>query len=301
MNTESESVDEALESAENALRDFIQEVLEKEFGEEWLEKCGIPEKRIKQWEKWRDAEKKKDISSIVEDRILYYSDFSDLRSIINRHWRLFKPCFKDKNRILSRLKELKGFRDTVAHRRELLAPQRQVIHGYCGTIRRAITVYRSKQTPEGEYFPRIEYAKDSLGNVVRGSTIKENKRNILKPGDEVEYVIKAWDPLDEPLEYSYSANLTSGNRWSQDEKGDYVYRPELFGKVPDGRELGEGIWISSNRAIWIVRDEHIGASCGVFIYIRSKRKHHADRSTGTDDMVSFFYKVLPEEPPKKKS
>jgi len=43
MNTD--SVDNALEAAENALRDFVQEILEKEFGDKWLENCGVGEKR----------------------------------------------------------------------------------------------------------------------------------------------------------------------------------------------------------------------------------------------------------------
>jgi len=304
-----QSVDKALEAAENALRDFIQEVLEKKFAKEWLEKCGISEKRRKQWEEWRDKEKEKDPTGIAEDRVLYYSDFGDLRSIINRNWDLFEPCFKDKARIVSRLQELKGFRDTDAHRRELLTHQKQIVLGYCGEIRTAIIRYRSKQTPEGEYFPKIEYVKDSFGNISKGSFV--DKEHVLRPGDEVEFVVKAYDPLDEPLEYRFRAPGRESCQvtWEETKKaekynveldiGDVVLITPLFGFLPDGSKLVNSEWTTSNRATWRVTEEDIGTYCMIWIAIRSPRKYHA--SEELDDAVQFFYTVLPEEPPKKKS
>lgn len=286
MNTQ--SVDEALEAAENALRDFIREVLEKEYGDKWLENCGIEEKRIEQWKQFRDKEKKKDISGITEDRLLYYSDFSDLRSIINRHWRLFKPCFKDKNRILSRLQELKAFRDTDAHRRDLLTHQKQIVLGYCGEIRTAITEYRSKQTPEGEYFPRIEYVKDSFGNIVYSDptgigNVKDTKRTLF-PGDEVEFVVVAWDPAAEPLQYSFEVQGRD---------------PDLdFGVTSESKPVPQK-WVKTNRAILKILPEDIAADFFVEIKVKSSRQYHA--RTGFDDNVFFIYKVLPKESPKKKS
>jgi hypothetical protein len=274
MNTQ--SVDEVLEAAENALRDFIQEVLEREYGDKWLEKCGMPEKRIKQWEEYRDKEKEKDISGIAEDRILYYSDFGDLRSIINRNWNLYEPCFKDKNRILSRLQELKAFRDTDAHRRDLLTHQKQIVLGYCGEIRTAIIRYRSKQTPEGEYFPKIEYAKDSFGNIAQPDGSTADTGLILRPGDEVEFVVKAWDPLEQPLQYLFTLFIGT--------------RDALFGETPSG-------WTDNNRAKWNVSENHISANCRVIIWLRSNRPYHAHGDY--DDDVAFSYKVLPKEPPKK--
>jgi hypothetical protein len=53
---EANDVHQAFKEAENSLRDFIAYALEKRFGREWIERCGVSPQRIAKWEERKDAE-----------------------------------------------------------------------------------------------------------------------------------------------------------------------------------------------------------------------------------------------------
>lgn len=164
------------------------------------------------------------------------------------------------------LSELERLRDPDAHRRELLPHQKHLILGIGGEIRTRLVRFRSKQETTEDYFPRIESARDSLGSIWTPNAGHVAKtvftRQVLRPGDRVDFTITATDPFGEDLEYAaetdQGANIT---------------------------------WGPTNTFTITVGKEHIGKYFSVLLYIRSKREFHATKYH--DDKVEFDYSVLP--------
>lgn len=100
---------------ENELRIFIEKKLREEYGEEWWQK-GVP-LRVR-----RSAEKKKAKEPDSSLGLLCYTEFNDLRRIVQKeeNWHnIFKKYFKTLERIISKLDELETIRHTIAHTRLL--------------------------------------------------------------------------------------------------------------------------------------------------------------------------------------
>src|SRR6266536_3397353 len=79
-------VTQALKDTENSLRDFIALSLRVAFGENWIEKCGVSQERLDRWKSRKDEEAKRQESGVVEERLLYYADFYDLKTILQKNW-----------------------------------------------------------------------------------------------------------------------------------------------------------------------------------------------------------------------
>jgi hypothetical protein len=114
-------------------------------------------------------------------------------------------------------------------------------------------------------FPRFESIKDSLGTVwTPKSPIDHSTGLVLRPGDSLEFVLTASDPLGESLQY----RVIKGDRnWSD-------------GGWSDSCEFSIGF------ADYDVRKHFI-----IHFQIRSLREYHAHGHY--DDSVMFFYDVLP--------
>jgi hypothetical protein len=251
----------ALKEVENSLRDFITIVMTEEKGEEWVDSCGISPDRIIQWKERREIEKKKQKFGTPENRLLYFSDFYDLSNIINKNWNdTFKNALGEKKTVLLFLKILDDFRNPDAHRRELLPHQKHLIIGISGEIRNRIVLYRSKKETGEDYFPRIESVRDNLGNLwTPGSNVIETNL-VLRPGDEITFIITATDPLGESMEYCC---------------------------------LGDTDWGNSNTFNIVIDKKHIAKEKGFLLCVRSKREYHAEH--GMDDKVLFRYVILPKK------
>ena len=76
-------ITQELRDTENALRDFIQTVLSKEIGPDWVEAAGVSAERIQRWRDRQETEEKRQVAGVVEERLLYYADFYDLKTILN--------------------------------------------------------------------------------------------------------------------------------------------------------------------------------------------------------------------------
>jgi hypothetical protein len=103
---------------ENSLRVVIKKVLEKKYSKNW----------------WGNKVKT-EIKNRVEDRKLkedkqpwhgkrgqheiFYSDFSDLKSIISKNWDDFKTIFPSQQWIIQRLDDLEHPRNIIAHNNPL--------------------------------------------------------------------------------------------------------------------------------------------------------------------------------------
>ena len=257
---------QALRDAENSLRDFIAAVLSQSLGPNWVEQSGVPPERLEKWRERKVAEEKRQESGVVEERLIYYADFYDLKTILKKNWSAeFSTAFGDWKTFEVWLTELECFRDPDAHRRELLPHQKHLALGISGEIRTRIVRYRSRKETTEDCFPRIESARDSLGNIwvdTGGPSVKGVVTEIkLRPGDTIDFVVTASDPEDLPLEYGISF----------------------------GRE--KTIWQSSGEFQMTLTDKHISKSFGVMLLIRSSRHYHS--SEFCDDSITFIYDVLP--------
>ncbi len=183
-------------------------------------------------------------------------------STICRNWQEFTEALGDWKTMEVWLKELERLRDPDAQR-ELLPHQKHLILGISGEIRNRIVRFRSTQDTEEAYFPRIESARDSLGNIwTPGSRAIVSTGMRLRPGDVIEFVVTASDPLDEPLKYELS-----------------------FGPLEVAALQDVGTF--SLR----IEQKHIGNNFYVYLRVISSREFHA--SPGYDDSVTFLYQVLP--------
>jgi len=258
-------ITQSLKDAENSLRDFISSVLSQSLGTDWVDKCGVSPERLAAWKERKVSEEKRQESGVVDERLIYYADFYDLKTIMKKHWSgEFSKALGDWKTFEVWLTELEKLRDPDAHRRELLQHQKHLAIGICGEIRSRIVRYRSKKETTDDCFPKIESARDNLGNIWvpgRQGLQLVITNMTLRPGDSIEYIITASDPEDLTLEYGIEIRH-------------------------------EGIkWQSLNSFVVEITVEHISRRLSICLFIKSSRDYHA--SNIFDDYVEFFYQVLP--------
>jgi hypothetical protein len=146
-------ITQALKDAENALRDFIILTLQEAYGSGWETKSGVSDERITHWRERKKTEEKRQESGVVEERLLYYADFYDLKTILQKHWSSsFSKALGDWKTMDVYLSELEKLRDPDAHRRELLPHQQNLAIGIAGEIRTRITRFRSKKETNEDFF-----------------------------------------------------------------------------------------------------------------------------------------------------
>lgn len=258
-------ITQALKDTENALRDFVATVLQKKLGADWIVKCGVTPERRQKWMERKEDEAKRQTSGTVDERLLYYADFYDLKTILKKHWQEFSDALGEWHRLEVWLSELEKLRDPDAHRRELLPHQKHMALGIEGDIRTRLVRYRSKLETLEDYFPRIECVRDNYGTVyTAGSDGMVSAGATLRPGDRLEFVVTARDPLDAPLEYRFCTFRIGGF---------------------------DSDWISQNSYSYVVSKSDVGRMFIVIIKIRSPREFHA--SATDDDSVFIRYRVLP--------
>lgn len=252
----------ALKSVENSIRDLISFVLESKHGSNWIEILKVSPERIDNWKSRMETERKRLKGRALDARLLYYSDFYDLKEIITKHWDLFKDVFEDKKRIEVFLGELEKLRDPNAHRRELYEYQKSLVIGISGEIRMSIMKYRGKKMDVNDYFPKIESVRDSYGTNVSNPCYAQMiiNNNPFKVGDSVEITAFSTDPQGDKLQFSIE-------------------------------RIGTKNWISTNKKIITFEEKDIGKCCDINVMIRSTRSYYA--YSDFDDYVMFRYIVLP--------
>jgi hypothetical protein len=255
----------ALKLVENSLRDFIEHTLVKRLGDNWIENCGVTNDRIQKWiEKKATDTKKMELSGIVESRLLYYSDFYDLKPILKKYWAVdFSPAFGDFKKMDVFLDILGTFRNGNAHGREFLPHQTNLVLGIVGEIRTMIIRYRSMMETSEDMYPRIESIRDSLGNTMTFGNPIVSTKQILKIGDTIDFTITATDPLGEEIEFA------------------------LY--IPSRNHLPE--YGKSNQFSVTIDERSTGKTVAICFHIRSMRTFHSRGEF--DDFVEFHYEILP--------
>ena len=223
---ETDDVNQELRAAENAMRDYIALVLFRAHGSDWMTKVGIPPGKLTAWRETR-ARAVRD-NPTAEQRLLSYSNFSDLAPIFQSSWQHFNATFGDLDRFLFGLHELRPLRNDEAHARGFLLHEKHLVLGFAGRIRVLIAQARSKMDSLDDHFPRIESIRDSLGFTWVPGSGGPPKRQI-RGGDLIEFTVAAIDPKNRPLEYA--CRWHSGPTWHKSPTFSTVVPPEAKGRL----------------------------------------------------------------------
>ncbi|WP_442846433.1 hypothetical protein [Leeuwenhoekiella sp. H156] len=182
---------------ENTLRRLILNVIGTDDNTDYK----VAPERIEKWKEKRTIEEKKNNGVLFENRIIYYSDFYDLKTIIDKNWEKFLPILNDKKRFLVFFNEVEQFRNTVAHGRDLIDSQKNLLKGILSDLKNSITIYYNKNEMKDDYFIKITKINDNLGNIW---FVPGHKRQTptLRVGDEYEIYVEANDPKDREIIYA---------------------------------------------------------------------------------------------------
>ena len=204
---------------------------------------------------------------VVDERLLYYSDLTDLKTIIDKRWTDFKPCLIDKRATDVYLDRLVDLRTAQMHGLDLLPFERALADGISGEFRNRVTLYRSGTGPTREHFPRIEYIRDSFGNIAYGHGARPNDAETgltIHPGDVLTFECRAWDPG--AVAYSWQ-----------------VVKSQILGAVD----------FAGDSFVWTVAINDIAESQRVSFLLKSGRPYH--RHSTYDDAATLVYRVLPAD------
>ncbi|MCS3443385.1 hypothetical protein [Microbacterium phyllosphaerae] len=268
----------ALASCENAVRQLLTHALEEKYGSAWFENPKVlSADKLAKWMEKREVENAKRSSrgaAAVQTELLYYAEFYDLVALCKKHWDLVAGALAPQKTTLPLLERFDELRNTIAHGRDLLPFEEDLIAGIAGEIRNRVTIYMSSQAPSGEIFARVEEIVDNFGNRLDGArtlttsnpTVKCDQ--ILHPGDVVTWRCRGWDPQGRPLKW-YVRNSPSD---------DYEIR----------EVEGNDVEVS-----WTVTDANISSQSHALVTMKADSSYHR-WSEGFDGMGLFYYQIHPK-------
>lgn len=222
----------------------------------------------------REEESKRRPGVSVDPRLLFYSEFTDLASIIDKHWDDgFIDCFRDKKRIQLDLKRLLGYRNPGAHSRSLILPwERDLVSGLTGLIRNEVTIYLSEKArteDEPDFFARIEEVVDHFGNRYVGKATdgrgSGNPSQRLYVGDILTLQCRGSDPQGKELYWDMNALGTAGRNF----KGD------------------------TGRLDYEITNREVGASTAFLAHLRCPERPYSRLDMDDDDRLILHFRVDP--------
>lgn len=183
---------------ENTLRRIITSVIGAEDNSEF----GVSNERLEKWKEKREIEIKKYKGLIAESRIIYFSDFYDLKNIILKNWSLFLPILLNKKRFEAFFDEVEKYRNTTAHGRELYSYQLELLKGITEDLKSQFIIYHNKNMDANDFFIRILKISDSLGSIweIDNSYLYSSGKT-LRVGDTIEFIVDAFDPKGRKIQY----------------------------------------------------------------------------------------------------
>ena len=214
-----------LATYENTLRRVISSVIP----DEQFSSYKVSKEKFDDWKEKRDVQTKKNKGVSFERRLLYYSEFHDLREIIHRNWELFFTVLVDKQRFDIFFKEVESYRNSVAHGRLLTSGQEALLKGIVSDLKRLITIYHNKNEMKEDYFIRILKLNDNLGNI--WETSMDINQPTLRVGDEYELTIEAFDPKDRKIKYELYVNGKDFTMTQDTNRFNFTIDKSLIGKM----------------------------------------------------------------------
>lgn len=263
----------AIASCERALRHLLRSAIEHSERLTLAEWAG--QQRVSDWQERSDVEAKKRQSrgvAVTSTDLLDYSNLFDLIAMCQKEWNAVSPALGKSKEVLAILRRLDDVRNTIAHGRELVPFEVDLVAGIAGDIRNRVTIYMSSQDPAGGYYPRIESVSDEFGNVADGAgTLNLLGLGVqtgltLRVGDRVRFTCHGTDPQGRTL------------RWR-------------LRHTPDSQSLVvvEG---ADAELEWQVTPKAVGEHSATLIRLEGDSDYH--RYEGEHDgQVIFWYRVLP--------
>jgi hypothetical protein len=183
-------------------------------------------------------------------------------------------ALKEKKEVVALLKRFDNLRNTLAHSRDLLPFEEDLLAGVAGDIRNRVTIYMSSQDISGDFYPRIESVRDSFGNEPTSAALAELGHwahcatdLTVRPNDVVDFTCRGTDPQGRELEWAVSTNMSI--RW--------------------GHATGDA---DSGTVRWLVSADDVQDAKTILVYMRAKGTDYHRRGS-FDQGASFTYRVLP--------
>ncbi|WP_416063787.1 hypothetical protein [Rhodococcus indonesiensis] len=269
----------ALTTTERALRQLYTQVFGELHGSGWLTDL-LGEDQVKRLVEKRDVEaKRREERGVAETptSLVEYTEFFQLVSIADKNWHHLAPALGEKKDTLALIRRFEQLRNTVAHSRELLPFEEDLLSGIAGEIRNRVTFYMSKTTETNEYWARIESITDSYGNSVDGLATTRSSNpgcltgQTLRVGEVVTFDCRASDPKGRKITWKMAfLPSAASDREPEAVEGDDV------------------------RLKWEVQPHHVSSQSSVHIRMTSDSPSHRWQE-GVDGMALFYYTVLPAE------
>lgn len=249
---------EAVNLVERELRLMVTELLP-----DWHTRKPID---VADLERKRDQDKRKRRGSVVDDKLINYTEFHHLKQLIADNWNAFTPALGKQKYLVAYLDRLEGFRNPAMHGRDLLPFEEHLVQGIVGEFRNLISIYRSIKGPDMNYYPTIEDVTDSFGRVRTGysdSTPQQFMR--VQVGDRVTFRCRGHDPQGRTLRWEFALHMGWLGTWEYE---------------------GEDVTLT-----WTVEDSRVIQEAVVYVRMRSDGAYH--RMLGYDESVTFFYSIDP--------
>ena len=267
-----DGVASALAGVEVALRLAVRAVFPN-----WQEELHAD--RLKRLEEVRRTEANKKEGVQASDDLLDYLELHKLVSLIQNNWSKFEPVFEDEQQTKVLLSLMCKLRNSVAHSRDLVKFEQDLVRGVSGMLRNQVSMYRTSNENAARYYPIIESIVDSFG------------RSGERP-DSVDRVSCRRIDVGHPLSFHGRASTARGKeiRWYAtwaDQYGIWYgdFPGERWGSVAVGEEVRFDVEVS---------EQVVGENRQVLIAISADSRHHrSDR--GFDDLRGFLFSVSPPE------
>lgn len=268
----------ALPTCERALRELMTRVYTADLGADWINQVLTPGKIAAAQSKMETERATRQKRGVVQvsDRLLDYVEFHELIKIADKNWEPLSVCLGDKRSMLPLLNRFDGLRNSVAHSRDLLPHERDLLSGIAGEIRNRVTLFMSSQDAAGDYFARIESISDSFGFSVDGAQASSptgsgtNTGQHLQVGQIVTFTCRGTDPHGRQLSWAVETSP---------------------GPNPMVPAVGDDVEVT-----WAVHEQHVSAQTVVIIYMYSDGPHH--RLDGRWDGRAIFWYAVDPPPPR---
>lgn len=271
----------ALETLETALRTIVREVL----GDDWIKHISDPvplhERQV--------AERNKRDGLLTSEDLLAFTMLYQLHGVILKNWESFKPVFDDKPRFQVWMKEVDHVRDAIAHSRPLSPHERDLISGISGQVRNLITLYRTNKMPMQNYYPLIEYVRDSFGT-------DGYESNSSMDGYQIPWDHQASLRLDVSMPVSFECRGTDPRgralEWMLGVNSELLLYQDA--EEQDWQATDDGSIVLT----WTPNEGDVGENALVSIFMRAKGTKYSRQKTitgtrGVDDARAFIYAVNP--------
>lgn len=199
-----------LRDIENVLRTNIQFILKDKYGDVWEEHLGVSKDRIKKWEERKEEERNRLNGKVLENRLLFYSDFYDLKEIMLKNWGIFGSFFKNKKELEYQLEMLESFRNPNAHNRDLLEHQKYLLVGIIGEIKSNILEYRGSTEKEDTYFLKVDSI--NINGKIHNNQHAVELKKTLRKGDVLDITFYVSAPPNQKVFYS----IYGSENWQED-------------------------------------------------------------------------------------